>query len=237
MAGAVKRSPARRAARPGPAAWTVDAVLAALERAGSAKIRAEMGPRYGVVADKAFGVPMAKIIALGRDIGTDHALAQALWKTGWYDARLLVSKIGDPAKLTPAEMDRWAKDFDNWGVVDTLCFHFFDRSPHAFTMIDRWAARPKEFEKRAAFALLACVALHRTDADQDILKRLPLIEAAATDDRNFVRKGVSWALRAIGGAKNPKLRAAARALALRLASAEDRAARATGKEALRAFSK
>ncbi|MEX0643764.1 MAG: DNA alkylation repair protein, partial [Parvularculaceae bacterium] len=202
MSAAAKKKAAKKTTQNSGA--TLESVLKALERAGSKKIRDEMGPRYGVTAKKAFGVPMNKIIALGKEIGTDHELARALWKSGWYEARLLVSKVGDPTRLTPAEMDRWAKDFDNWGLADTLAFHFFDKSPHAFTMVDRWARRKPEFEKRAAFALLACLALHGKGGDEDYLQRLPLIEEAATDERNFVKKGVSWALRAIGGKKSAK---------------------------------
>lgn len=228
------KKPATKAATPTSGA-TLDAALAALERAGSKKVRDEMGPRYGIVAKKAFGVPMNKIMALAKSIGTDHALADALWKSGWYEARLLASMIDDPALVTTAQMDRWAKDFDNWGVVDTVSFKLFDRAPDAFAMVDRWAKRRGEFEKRAAFALLACLALHGKGGEADFLKRLPLIEKAASDERNFVKKGVSWALRAIGARKSPALRAAARDLARRLAASEDAAARWIGKDALRDF--
>ena len=101
-------------------------------------------------------------------------------------------------------MDRWTRDLDNWAVCDTLCFKLFDQTPHAFAMVDRWADDPAEFVRRTAFALLASLALHdKKSGDEPFLARLPLIEAAATDERNFVKKGVSWALRSIGGRKSP----------------------------------
>jgi 3-methyladenine DNA glycosylase AlkD len=112
----------------------------------------------------------------------------------------------------------------------------FDKSPHAFDMVDRWADDEAEFVKRAAFALLASLALHdKKSGDAPFLERLPLIEAAAGDDRNFVKKGVSWALRGMGGRKSPDLRAAARALADRLAASSDKAARWVGRDAQKAF--
>jgi 3-methyladenine DNA glycosylase AlkD len=213
------------------------AALAALESHASPKVRDEMGPRYGIITPKAMGVPMAKMQLVARGLGRDHALAAALWETGWYEARTLAALIDDSAEVTPEQMDRWRADFDNWAIVDTVCFKLFDQSPHAFAKIDQWATLNDEYGRRAAFALLACVALHGRGTDADFLARLPLIETAATDERNFVRKGVSWALRAIGGKKSPALRQAARELAARLAASPDRTARWIGKDAKKAFAK
>ena len=189
--------------------------------------------RYGLPSDNALGVSVADIRALAKQIGRSHELAVELWKTGVYEARMLTAFIDEPARVTPAQMDRWCRDFDNWGICDTLCFHLFDRTPHAWNKIEKWAGRREEFVKRAAFALLASVALHdKKAADAPFLRSLPLIEQAATDERNFVKKGVSWALRGIGK-RNAALKAAATALARRLALSPQAAARWVGKDALR----
>jgi len=211
--------------------------LAALEAAASPQLRADMAPRYGIVTDNALGVPMATMQALAKRLGRDHDLAAALWESGGYEARTVAALIDDPAAVTPAQMDRWCADFDNWAIVDTVCFKLFDQAPHAFGRVDAWATRDDEFGRRAAFALLASLALHGRGTDADFLSRLPLIEAAATDQRNFVKKGVSWALRAIGTRKSPPLRAAARDLAARLAASPDKSARWVGKDAQKAFAR
>jgi 3-methyladenine DNA glycosylase AlkD len=130
-------------------------------------------------------------------------------------------------------MDRWARDFDNWAIVDTLCFKLFDQTPHAWTKAGQWSRRREEFVRRAGLVLLACLALHdKRSADKRFLGSLRLIEQAASDERNFVRKAVSWALRAIGR-RNRALNAAAVQTARRLAASTNRAARSSGKEALR----
>lgn len=188
--------------------------------------------RYGIVAQHALGVSVGDVRALGKSIGKNHALARRLWRTGVYEARLLAAFVADPALLGEDEMDRWCRDFDNWAVCDTLCFHLFDKSPHAFGRIEAWATEQEEFVKRAAFALLASVALHdRRTGDEPFAACLPWIEAAADDERNFVKKGVSWALRGVG-ARSRALHAASISLAERLV-ASGPAARWVGKDALR----
>jgi 3-methyladenine DNA glycosylase AlkD len=216
----------------------VSTALAFFERNASKKYRDDMAPRYGIVTDKAFGVSMADIQKLAKTLGRNHDLAEALWQTGWYEARMLTAYVAEPARVTPAQMDRWAKDFDNWGICDTLCFALFDRTPHAWAKVEKWSASRHEFVKRAAFALLASIALHdKTAGDEKFLESLSLIESAATDERNFVKKGVNWALRAIGNRRSPKLKAAAMTLAKRLAESSDPTARWIGKDAVRQMSK
>jgi 3-methyladenine DNA glycosylase AlkD len=213
--------------------------LAFFARHGSAKVRADMSARYGIATkDKTFGVPMAKLHLLAKQLGRDHALAQALWDTRIYEARLLAAFVDEPARVTPAQMERWAKGSDNWAVVDTLCFKLFDQTPHAWAKAQAWCASPKEFVKRAGLALIASLALHTKGGDETpFLRALDLVERASTDERNFVKKGASWALRAIGQRKDPKTKAAARLLAERLAASADKTAAFIGRDALKALAK
>ena len=223
---------AARAAKKRDTAGEVKAVLAKLERLGSKRNREGMA-RYGIVAEKVFGVSVGALRTLGKQLGRDHELALALWDTGWYEARMLTAFVDEPDRVTAAQMDRWCRDFDNWAICDTLCFQLFDKTPHAFAKVAQWAKRQDEFERRAAFALLASLAAHdKGAADEAFLRCLPLVERASTDERNFVKKGVSWALRGIGH-RNAALHAAALALAQRLAASPDATARWIGKDTLR----
>jgi 3-methyladenine DNA glycosylase AlkD len=189
--------------------------------------------RYAIPNENALGVRMGDIQKLGRQLGRDHALALALWKTGVYEARMLCAYVAEPERLTPAQMDAWARDFDNWAICDTLCFALWVRTPHAFGKIRQWATHRDEFVKRAAFALLASVALKDKEAtDAQFLRCLKLVGKAARDERNFVKKGVNWALRGIGE-RNLVLNAAAVAVAKELAASADAAPRWVGKDALR----
>jgi 3-methyladenine DNA glycosylase AlkD len=215
-----------------PIAAQVKDVLAELTRLGTKSTRDGM-TRYGMPTDKAFGVPVNSIQRLARSIGPNHALALALWNTDWYEARMVAAYVGEPARLTPAQMDRWCREFDNWGICDTVCFVLFDRTPHAWSRIPKWARQKDEFVRRGGFVLLACLALHDKAADDEsFTPLLPLIERGATDERNFVKKGVSWALRAVGR-RSTALNTEALAVSRRLAGSSIPAAQWVGRDALR----
>ena len=146
---------------------------------------------------------------------------------------MLASLVGEPDRVTPAQMERWARSFDNWAVCDTATFVLWDRTPHAWGKVREWSGRKEEFVKRAAFAMLASLTVHDKKApDEPYLAGLKLVEREAVDDRNFVKKAVNWALRSIGK-RSRLLNKAAIDVARRLAESTEPAARWVGKDALR----
>ena len=209
-----------------------DAVVAWLRRTGTKATRAGMA-RYAIPSEKAFGVPVGVMQKEAKRIGRSHALAAALWATGWYEGRMMAVFLDEPDRVTSAQMDRWCRDFDSWAICDTACLHLFDRTPHAFAKVGQWARAKGEFQRRAGFALLASLALHdKASGDAPFVRGLELIERAAGDDRNFVKKAVNWALRGIGE-RSTGLHRSALALATRLAASADSTPRWIGKDALR----
>jgi 3-methyladenine DNA glycosylase AlkD len=189
--------------------------------------------RYAIPSDHAYGVAMKDIKALGRMLGRNQRLAVALWETGVYEARMLASFVGDPERLTAAQMERWCKDFDNWAFCDAMSFNLFDRTPHAWTKVVQWSSRRNEFEKRTAFALLWSLTVHDRRAGDELFEQgLALIEREAGDDRHFVKKATNMALRAIGK-RNRALNSTAVMVAQRLANSNNATARWVGKDALR----
>ena len=228
-------SPTKKAAPARPAARTAAEVVETLRRMGSKKERDGMA-RYAIPSDNAFGIAMGALLKLAKEIGPDHRLALGLWASGEYESKTLAALVGEPEQLTPALMDRWASEFDNWAICDTVCFTLFDRSPHAFGRIEAWAKRREENVKRGAFALLASVALHdKQSGDERFRPFLRTLEEGAADDRNFVKKGVLWALRGVAG-RSRALHTESIALAKRLAASDDKAPRWIGKAALRELS-
>jgi 3-methyladenine DNA glycosylase AlkD len=210
----------------------VNDVLAWLKQRGTQRNRDGMA-RYGLPSRNTFGVSMATMQSEAKRIGTNHELALALWKTGWFEARNMAAFVGDPARVTPALMNAWCRDFDNWGTTDTVCFKLFDRSPHAWKMVSQWVKEKGEFQKRAGFVLIACLAQHdKTAKDASFEKFFSMIERGASDDRNFVKKGVSWALRGLGH-RNKALHAMAIKTATKLSKSDNATERWVGKDVLR----
>lgn len=210
-------------------------IVEGLRGLGSEADRAGMA-RFGINADRAFGVSMATLRPLAKRLGRDQALSLALWATGYHEARLLAVLIGEPGEVTPAQMDAWAAAFDSWDLTDQACLKLFVKTPHVFPAVERWAADDRQFVRRAAFALMASAAVHlKKTPDNDLLPWLGLIETHAGDDRNFVRKAVNWALRQIGK-RSKTLHAPALDLAERLAASDDRTRRWIGRDAARELS-
>jgi 3-methyladenine DNA glycosylase AlkD len=212
-----------------------DEVQSALKWLKSHSSRATLDgmARYALPSNNAFGVAYRDMKVLGKRLGRNHELAGALWDTGVYEARMVASLVADPEQLTPTQMDRWCKAFDNWGICDTMCFNLFDRTPHAWAKVTHWSSSNDEFVKRTAFALLWSLSVHdKRTGDEPFIQGLALIERAASDERNFVKKSANMALRAIGK-RNHTLNAAAIAVARRLADSSNSVARWVGKDALR----
>jgi 3-methyladenine DNA glycosylase AlkD len=189
--------------------------------------------RFGIRVSNILGVSAPNLRKLAKDIGQDHALAGRLWKTGIHDARGLAALVDDPAKVTPQQMERWAGDFDSWAVCDAACCCLFDKTPHAWDKAIEWTGREPEYVKRAGFVLMAALAIHDKKApDERFEAFLPFLVEHATDERNFVKKAVNWALRQIGK-RNARLNKLAIRIARDIRRIDSRAARWIASDALR----
>lgn len=207
-------------------------VMRKLKALGSPENVAGMA-RFGIQPKNAYGVSAPAVRRLAREIGTDHRLAQQLWRSGNHDARGLAALIDDPAAVDEQQMESWAKDFDSWAVVDGACNNLFRKTAFAHRKAIEWAKREEEFVKRAGFSMMACLAVHDKQApDAHFLRLLAIIKREATDERNFVKKAVNWALRQIGK-RNLRLRQAAISTARQIRRLDSKAARWIAADALR----
>jgi 3-methyladenine DNA glycosylase AlkD len=189
--------------------------------------------KFGMSVDRRLGISVPVLRQIAKATGKDHKLALRLWKSGIPEARMIASMIAVPAELTETEMEAWVGDIDSWDVCDQVCMNLFEKSPLARRKIFEWSEREEEFVKRAAFALIACLAWHDKKAtDQDFIGFMSVIERGATDDRNYVKKAVSWALRNIGK-RNPRLNKAAIKTAKAVQRLDSKAARWIAADAIR----
>ncbi|MFA6385087.1 MAG: DNA alkylation repair protein [Candidatus Omnitrophota bacterium] len=189
--------------------------------------------RFGIKARNTLGVNIPVLRAISRAHRNDHSLALRLWKTGIHEARLLAGLIDDPVKVSAIQMESWAGDFDSWDICDLVCCNLFYKTDFARRKAQEWPRRKKEYVKRAGFVLMAALAVHdKKAADRVFINFFPVIERGAVDGRNFVKKGINWALRQIGK-RNPRLNRSAVMAAKRIARLDSKAARWIASDALR----
>lgn len=204
--------------------------------------------RFGINPKDTWGIPIPELRKLAKEIGKDHTLALGLWQSGIHEARILASMTDEVEKVTAKQMDAWVTDFDSWDVCDQVCLNLFDKTPFAWEKAKEWvgassfakpagrqgrASEGKEFVRRAGFALMACLAWHDKQADhRKFLVFFPLIDKYATDERNFVKKAVNWALRQIGK-RNELLKKEAIKLSQKLVKIDNKTSRWVGGDALR----
>ena len=189
--------------------------------------------RFGISSKDTLGIAIPILRDLAKEIGKNHPLALELWKSGIHEARILAGFIDDPDKVTNSQMEKWVKDFDSWDVCDQVCSNLFDKTEFAYEKAEEWADKKEEFVKRAGFVLMAALAVHDKDsADKVFLSFLSIVKREATDDRNFVKKAVNWALRQIGK-RNSKLNKAAIKTAREIQTMSPKTARWIAADALR----
>ncbi len=189
--------------------------------------------RFGISVKDALGIPIPTLRSIAKREGRDHDLALKLWSSGVHEARILATMVEDPEKVTSKQMDRWTNDFDSWDVCDQCCGNLFGDTKYAYDKVYEWSRSDKEFVKRAGYALICAITVHDKKAgDEKFTGFFPVIRKGATDERNFVRKAVNWALRQIGK-RNARLNRMAIKEAEAIAKMDSKIARWIAADALR----
>lgn len=209
-----------------------DEIIEKLKSAGNPKDLAGM-KRFGINTNNALCVSMPNIRKIAKSAGKSHLVAHELWNSGIHEAKTLASMVDEPALVTEKQMEEWVRDFDSWDVCDQVCSNLFDKTEFAYKKSEEWSARDEEFVKRAGFAMMACLAVHDKKAeDAKFMKLFPVIKRESTDERNFVKKAVNWALRQIGK-RNMKLNKEAVKLAEEIKNIDSKTAKWIASDAIR----
>ncbi len=210
----------------------VEGIVRRLGSMGDEKAREGMA-RYGINVDRAFCVSMPELRKLAKELKKDHDLALGLWDTGYHEAKLLAGLVDDHRLVTEGQMDKWAAEFDSWDVCDQCCSNLFDKTQFAYGKALAWTRDEREFVRRAGFVLMATLAVHDKKAPDKVFELFfPFIVKGSTDERNFVKKAVNWALRQIGK-RNLELNKKAIEVAMEIRGMNSKSARWVAADALR----
>jgi 3-methyladenine DNA glycosylase AlkD len=211
---------------------SLDEVLAKLKALANPD-QLEGMARYGMATERRLGVSIPDLRKLAKTLGKNHSLALDLWRIGFAETKILAAMVDEVEKVDARQMEDWVKGFDSWDVCDQVCMNLFEKTPLAWKKILDWSEREEEFVKRAAFALIACLAWHdKTAEDEKFVRLFPVIQRGATDDRNYVKKAVNWALRNIGK-RNLNLNKAATELAKQIQQMDSKTAQWIAADAIR----
>lgn len=211
---------------------TAEQIITNLKQHANTEAVAGMA-RFGIKPAQALGIPIPVLRKMAKEIGRNQALAVELWDSGIHEARILTSMIAEPQLVTSELMDKWVNDFDTWDVCDQVCGNLFDQTPFAYQKAIQWCEQEKEFVRRAGFVMMAELAVHDKKApDESFTQFFPLIKQYASDERNFVKKAVNWALRQIGK-RNSHLHALALVCAYEIQVTDSKTARWIARDAIK----
>ena len=189
--------------------------------------------RFGINHTKTYGVRMPELRRIAKAAGKNHDLAEKLWNAGYGETKILAGLIEDPKMVTETQMENWVVGFDSWDVCDQCCINLFRKTPFAYNKVFEWSTREEEFVKRAAFAMIAVLAVHDKKADDKKFEEFfPLIIRESVDNRNFVKKAVNWALRQIGK-RNLNLNKRAVEIAKEISTIDSKSAKWIAADAIR----
>ncbi|HEY4717609.1 MAG TPA: DNA alkylation repair protein [Anaerolineales bacterium] len=208
----------------------VDGILARLRSMADPKLL-KQEKRLGIDVSQGLGISIWDLRKVAKELGKDQALAEALWQTGIREARLLAGYVADPATISEPTIEAWVADFNSWDIVDQVADVIW-LSPYGVKKAAEWSRRPEEFVKRAGFVIMAGLAVEKGTTDNVLENFLPIIAREATDERNFVKKAVNWALRNIGK-RNIALNKKAIRTAKQIAEIDNKAAKWIAKDALK----
>lgn len=189
--------------------------------------------RFGINPLHVLGISIPTLQKIAARIGKDHLLAERLWTSGVHEARILACMIDDPRTITELQMENWVKEFDSWGLCDQCCNRLFVKTRYAADKAVAWSERTEEFVRRAGFVMMAQLAIHDKKIHDSGLEQFFLrIKEGATDERNFVKKAVSWSLRQIGK-RNAGLNQMAVEVALEIDQMDSRSAKWIARDTLK----
>ncbi|MCK5026085.1 MAG: DNA alkylation repair protein [Nanoarchaeota archaeon] len=189
--------------------------------------------RFGINIDNALFIQMPVLRDIAKSVGKNHKLVEDLWNTGIHEARIIACLIDEPDKVTEKQMEKWVKDFNSWDICDQCCNNLFRKTRFAHQKAVEWSSREEEFVKRAGFVMMAVLAVHDKKSEDNVfLKFLEIAKKESTDERNFVKKAVNWAIRQIGK-RNELLNQKATAICHQIEKKDSKSSKWIAKDALR----
>jgi 3-methyladenine DNA glycosylase AlkD len=196
---------------------TVKTVLAKLKSLGDEKVF-KRNKKLGA-GEAQFGVPMGAIRKVAAEVGTDHALATELWKTGNIDARHLAILVLDPKELSKTELDRMVREASFGQTADWLNAYVVKAHPQKEALREKWMKDKHPWAARAGWSLTSA----RAGSSPEGLD-LPALLDRIEKEMGAADPAAQWTMNACLatiGIHHPKLRKRAVAIGEKLGVLKD----------------
>jgi 3-methyladenine DNA glycosylase AlkD len=161
---------------------------------------------------KSFGIGLTQLRKLAKQIGRDHNLAQQLWKSDTYDAKVVGLLIDDPKQLSREQAEEQVEGLHGgmFAHVFASCDATLAKTPFAFELARDWVESKDDMRRRCGYTLLYELSKKNPKGMDDayLLARVDHIRHAIDDEESWVRGAMAGALVGIGK-RNKKLNKAA----------------------------
>lgn len=166
---------------------------------------------------RSYGIGLTRLRSYAKQLGKDHDLAQALWDSDCYDARVLGLLIDDPKQMTIEQVERMLEA----GLAEGMLVHVFtacgaplSKTRFAFELVQRWVEHADPLRRQCGYALLYELSKKNPPGMDDayLLERIGHIAASIHQQPMWVREAMNTALMGMGK-RNLRLNAAALAAA------------------------
>ncbi len=164
---------------------------------------------------KSFGIGLTQLRKLAKQVGRDHKLAQQLWKSDFYDAKIIGLLIDDPKQLSRAQVEEQVEGLQGgmFAHVFASCDATLAKTPFAFELACDWMGSRDDMRRRCAYSLLYELSKKNIEGMDDAyyLGRIDHIQDAIHGEEMWVREAMTGALIGIGKRNKTLNKAAIRA--------------------------
>lgn len=190
---------------------------------------AEQMLREGYLYKVNLGVSPDALRPLAQPHANNHELALMLYRDDMRECKLLAALVDTPLAVTDAQMDEWARDFNNPEIIDFVCLNLFGMSRLALARSYEWCISDNELLQRAGLMMFGYNAASSAVETVVLEPYIGIVEDIAETASELMRGAMVYALRQMSEHSN-HLREQVRQCAQRLVAAKNPIAQSVGKE-------
>ncbi len=152
---------------------------------------------------RSFGIGLTRLRKLAKQIGRNRELAQALWKTDVYEARVIALLIDDPARITRDQAEQQVGELAGGMLAHVFasCDATLAKTSFVVELADKWVRSEDPVRRDCGYGLLYEVSKFsgkKAPGEDYFLAHIERIAASIRTESEKVRLSMGAALMGIG---------------------------------------